>query len=47
MGIIFIIAGSVGIILAFTGKNFTAGDPDAMSSFARRFPPDPAVWYSP
>jgi hypothetical protein len=35
MGIIFIIAGSVAIILAVIGKNFTAADPDAMSSFAR------------
>ena len=35
MGARFIIAGSVGIILAFIGKNFTAGDPDAISSFAR------------
>jgi len=35
MGAIFIIAGSVGIILAFMGKNFTSGDPDAISSFAR------------
>lgn len=35
MGVIFIIARSVGIILAFIGKNFRAGDPDAMSSFAR------------
>ncbi len=35
MGVIFIIAGSVGIVLAFIGKNFTAGDPDAISSFAR------------
>jgi hypothetical protein len=35
MGAIFIIAGSVGIIFAFIGKNFSAGDPDAISSFAR------------
>jgi hypothetical protein len=35
MGVIFIIAGSVGIILAFIGKDFSAGDPDAMSSFGR------------
>jgi hypothetical protein len=35
MGVIFIIGGSVGIILAFIGKNFGTGDADAMSSFAR------------
>jgi hypothetical protein len=33
--IFFIIAGSIGILLAFIGKNFTAGDPDAISSFTR------------
>jgi hypothetical protein len=36
MGAIFIIAGSIAIVLAFIGKEFGISDPDAMSSFDRK-----------
>ena len=36
MGIVFIIVGCLGVIIGLLGREFTAADPDASSSFDRK-----------
>ncbi len=36
MGIVFVIGGCVGVLVAIVGKEFWVGDADAMTSFNQR-----------